>query len=336
MLSFELLSINLYIDLLNYLHLGCSLKSVSNSYIVSKEDLDLFEKFVKNNKAKRTANMHLQNIRRITADLGYELTSERIKEYILDLQSKNVNKARHYATTLKLFIKEIVKSRNPILSRELYDSFKIPKTKTLYRPPILTLDSLKQIFQNINDLGAKTLFLLLVETGLRVGEVMNLRVDQIDLDHRIIKLMKENETKRAYISFLHEKTAKLLRETYLPYHDEFVRKYENSVRKLAAANPNQGIDIENWKAKLFPFREDILRTEIENGMRKILGSTFRLYDLRSFFASYMLKRGANPMIVDFLQGRASPKDFRILQNHYFVISEIELQQNYDKYAPKLL
>jgi hypothetical protein len=26
MLSFELLSINLYIDLLNYLHLGCSLK----------------------------------------------------------------------------------------------------------------------------------------------------------------------------------------------------------------------------------------------------------------------------------------------------------------------
>ena len=28
MLSFELLSINLYIDLLNYLHLGCSLKAL--------------------------------------------------------------------------------------------------------------------------------------------------------------------------------------------------------------------------------------------------------------------------------------------------------------------
>lgn len=58
--------------------------------------------------------------------------------------------------------------------------------------------------------------------------------------------------------------------------------------------------------------------------------------LRSFFASYMIKQGASPMIVNLLQGRVPPQQFRILQDHYFVISDIELQQYYEKYAPRLL
>jgi hypothetical protein len=148
--------------------------------------------------------------------------------------------------------------------------------------------------------------------------------------------MKESETKRAYISFLHQSTARWVKEQYLPYREEFVRKYEDSIRKLAAANPEQGINIEEWKLKLFPFREDILRAEIKEAMKKVLGKEFRLYDLRSFFASYMIKQGASPMIVNLLQGRVPPQQFRILQDHYFVISDIELQQYYEKYAPKIL
>ncbi|WP_256202231.1 site-specific integrase, partial [Sulfuracidifex metallicus] len=120
--------------------------------------------------------------------------------------------------------------------------------------PPLSLATLRQIFENIDDLGAKAIFLLLTETGLRVGEVLGLKVDQIDLDHRIIKIMKENETKRAYISFLHEKTATWFKEKYLLYRKEFIEKYESSIRKLAVANPDQGINMEDWKNKLFPFR----------------------------------------------------------------------------------
>lgn len=326
---------NFFISLI-WQYLGDYLKSASNTYIVTKDDIELFEKFVRENRAKKTADEHIQNIRRILADLNYELIPERIKEYMLDLQSENLNRARHYATTLKLFIKEIIKPKNSRVAKELYDSFKLPKRKFIYKPPPLSLDTLKKIFNNINDLGARALFLLLIETGLRVGEVLGLKVDQIDLEHRIIKIMKESETKRAYISFLHQSTARWVKEQYLPYREEFVRKYEDSIRKLAAANPEQGINIEEWKLKLFPFREDILRAEIKEAMKKVLGKEFRLYDLRSFFASYMIKQGASPMIVNLLQGRVPPQQFRILQDHYFVISDIELQQYYEKYAPKIL
>jgi len=85
---------------------------------------------------------------------------------------------------------------------------------------------------------------------------LGLRLDQVDLEHRVIHIMKDSGTKRVYITFLHESTVKYLKEVYLPYREEFIRKYEGSLRKLAEANPTQGINIEDWKAKLFPFRED--------------------------------------------------------------------------------
>ena len=147
--------------------------------------------------------------------------------------------------------------------------------------------------------------------------------------------MKESETKRAYISFLHESTAKWIKEVYLPYREEFIRKYESSLRKLAEANPTQGINVEEWKEKLFPFREDNLRVEIKEAMRNV-GKEFRLYNMRAFFTSHMIKQKVPGTIVNLLQGRAPPQQFKVMEENYFVISEIELREWYDKYAPKLL
>ena len=314
---------------------GEYLKQTSTTYLVTNEDLKLFEKLLGESRSKKTAEDHLRYLARALADLNYELSPEKLKEYILELSEESKGKAEHIAKALKLFIREVVKLRDSHLARELYDSFRIPRAKTNYRPVSLSLDTVKAIFNKIEDLGARAFFLLLAETGLRVGEVLSLRVNQVDLDHRIIRIMKESETKRAYITFLHESSAKWLREVYFPYREDFIERYESSVRKLAEANPDQNIDIEVWRTKLFPFREDMLRAEIRIAMRKV-GKEFRLYDLRSFFASYLLKQGVSPMIVNLLQGRAPPQQFQILQNHYFVISDIELQQYYEKYAPRLL
>jgi integrase len=205
----------------------------------------------------------------------------------------------------------------------------VPKGKYKHRPENLSVEVLKKVFEVIEHPGAKAYFLLLCETGLRTGEVYSITMNQLDLEHRIIRLMKESETKRAYITFVHPGTANWLREVYLPYRAEFIRKYENAVRQI-------GQDVEKWKEKLFPFQLSDMRISIKEAMRKALGKEFRLYDVRSFWASYMLKQGISPMIINLLQGRAPPEQFKILQQHYFVISDIELQQIFDKYAPKLL
>jgi len=111
-----------------------------------------------------------------------------IWQYLGDYMKSASNK--HYAMALKLFIKEIIKSKNSRVAKELYDSFKLPKRKFNYKPPPLSLDTLKKIFKNIDDLRAKALLLILADTGLRVGEVLSLKIDQIDIEHRIIKIMK--------------------------------------------------------------------------------------------------------------------------------------------------
>jgi len=316
---------NFFLTLL-YQYMGDYLRTTTNTYIVSEEDVKKFEMSI-SNKSKSTKDMRLRYLRRALAELGYELSPDGIREVIAGAETPNI--ARHTANSLKLFIKTVVREKNPALAHLLYSSFTVPKGKYKHRPENLSVEALKKVFNAIEHPGAKAYFLLLCETGLRTGEVYSITMNQLDLEHRIIRLMKESETKRAYITFVHPETANWLREVYLPYRAEFIRKYENAVRQI-------GQDVEKWKEKLFPFQLSDMRASIREAMRKALEKEFRLYDVRSFWASYMLKQGVSPMIINLLQGRAPPEQFKILQQHYFVISDIELQQIFDKYAPKLL
>ncbi|WP_345725203.1 site-specific integrase [Saccharolobus caldissimus] len=318
---------NFFVSVL-YQYLGDYLKNVSSTYIVTEEDVKKFEKSLQG-KSKSTIDMRMRYLRRALAEIGYELSPDGIRDLLAELSEESINVARHTANSLKLFIKTIVREKNLQLAQLLYNSFKVPKSKYKYKPQPLLLETLRKIFDNIDHLGAKAFFLLLAESGLRVGEVYSLKIDQLDLENRIIKVMKETETKRAYISFIHLETVKWLQEVYLPYREEFIRTYEFAVKQI-------GADVEAWKQKLFPFQLADLRASIKEAMRKTIGKEFRLYDLRSFFASYMIKNGVSPMIVNLLQGRAPPTQFQILQNHYFVVSEIELQKIFDEKGPKIL
>nr|WP_012386998.1 tyrosine-type recombinase/integrase [Sulfolobus islandicus]ABE99687.1 integrase [Sulfolobus islandicus] len=316
---------NFFLTLL-YQYMGDYLKTTTNTYIVSEDDVKKFETLL-SNKSKTTKDMRLRYLKRALSDLGYELSPDGIREVIAEAETPNI--ARHMANSLKLFIKTIVREKNPWLAHLLYSSFTVPKGKYKRKPESLNIETLKRIFNAIDHLGAKAYFLLLCETGLRTGEVYSITLDHLDLEHRVIKLMKESETKRAYIAFVHPETAEFLKNIYLPYRDEFIKRYEASVRQI-------GQDVDKWKNKLFPFQLSDIRYSIKQAMKKVLGREFRLYDVRSFWASYMLKQGVSPMIINLLQGRAPPQQFKILQDHYFVISDIELQQIYDKYAPRLL
>jgi integrase len=309
--------------------LGEYIKEPSNTYIVSDEDIKLFEKIMNTQRAKKTAYMRVNSLKRALAELNYELSPSKLKEYMLDVLQESKGRAENVGKALKLFIKEVIKPKNPRIAGELEDVVKIPKYEREYTPMNLTLDTVKQIFNSIEGLGAKAYFLILAETGLRTGEVFSLRIDQVDLTNRVINIGKVSKTKRAYITFIHQTTVEWLRETYLPYREQFVRRYMNSLKAL-------NVNVEEWKVRLFPFDENDIRTEIKIAMRKVLGREFRLYDLRSFFASYMVKQGVNPLIVNLLQGRASPQQFQILQDRYLNLSQKDLQEYYDKYAPRLL
>jgi len=94
-------------------------------------------------------------------------------------------------------------------------------------------------------------------------------------------------------------------------------------------------DVEDWAKRFIPFNRDRLRREIKNTAEQVLGRSFELYELRKFFATYMISQGVPETIVNTLQGRAPPSEFRILIEHYWSPRHEELRQWYLKYAPRV-
>ena len=288
------------------------------SVAVTREHVEAFEKLLKS-KAEQTRRDRIAYLRRALNDLGWELSAERLQEYIAELQEESPHVARHVATTLKSFIKNVLRDPN------LYSAFKTPRVEYGLTAEPLTLEEVRAVARAIEWPPAKAYFALLAETGLRPGEILNARLQDLDLNERMLKIMKAgNSTKRSYIAFFSERLRDYLKEEYLPYREEFIEVREASVRNLLKEG------VAEWRNLLFPFKDSALRAAIYDAMDKALGRRFRLYDLRAFFASYMSLKGVPGQIIDLLQGRVPPREFQVLARHYLVVNIRELRDVYDK------
>lgn len=289
----------------------------SYSVTVTKEHIEAFEKFLRS-KAPKTRSERLRYLRRALDDLGWELSAERLQEYMVELGEESPHVAHHTAKALKLFIKHIIKDSN------LYQAFKTPRVEYGLTAEPLTLDVIKAVARAIEWPPAKAYFTLLAETGLRPGEVLNAKVQDLDLSERILKIMKLGNSKRSYIAFYSVKLRDYLRDIYLPYREEFIKDFEDRVRKLLRE------EFSEWRNLLFPFKDSALRASIYEAMDRVLGRRFRLYDLRAFYATYMSLKGIPGQVIDILQGRVPPKEFQILTRHYLAFNIKELREIYDK------
>jgi integrase len=288
------------------------------SVTVTREHLEAFKKLLKS-KAPKTREERLRYLRRALEDLGWELSAERLQEYIAELSEESPGVAQHTAKALKLFIKHVLRDPN------LYSAFKTPRVEYGLTAEPLTLEEVRAVARAIDWPPAKAYFALLAETGLRPGEVLNARVQDLDLNERMLKIMKAgNSTKRSYIAFFSVKLRDYLRDEYLPYREEFIEVREASVRNLLEEG------VAEWRNLLFPFKDSALRAAIYDAMDRALGRRFRLYDLRAFFASYVSLRGVPGQIIDLLQGRVPPREFQVLARHYLAVNIRELRDVYDR------
>jgi integrase len=288
------------------------------SVAVTREHIEAFERMLKS-KAPKTREERMMYLRRAMEDLGWEFSAERLQEYIVELQEESPHVARHIAVTLKAFIKHVIKDPN------LYNAFKTPRVEYGLTAEPLTLEEVRAVARATEWPPAKAYYALLAETGLRPGEILNARVQDLDLNERMLKIMKAgNTTKRSYIAFFSERLRDYLKEEYLPYRDEFIEVREASVRNLLKEG------VAEWRNLLFPFKDSALRATIYDAMDKALGRRFRLYDLRAFYASYMSLKGVPGQIIDLLQGRVPPREFQVLARHYLAVDIRELREVYDR------
>jgi len=159
-----------------------------------------------------------------------------------------------------------------------------------------------------------------------------LTIDGLNLEHGVVHIGKITETKRAFITFLRPELLDWVKSVYFPHRESWVGR----MTKMWEASNLFGKDvIEKTKLRLIPFDQSRLRREIKDVARQILSREFELYELRKFFATFMISQGVPESIVNTLQGRAPPSEFRVLVEHYWSPRHEELRQWYIKYAPRV-
>jgi len=204
------------------------------SITVTNEHIEKFKKILRD-KAPKTASDRMRYLLRALRDLNYELSTDKLQEYIIDLKEQSIYVAEHTAKALKLFIKHVIKDRN------LYESFKTPRVTEEADKEIPTPNEVRAVAKAINWSPAKAYYCLLAESGLRPGELFKLIISEINIEERTIKPKRVTETKRAYIAFFSKQLQKYLKQVYLPYREEFISKYAKNMKYLIDAKA------EEWK-----------------------------------------------------------------------------------------
>jgi len=322
--------------LLSYLdrYLGDYVRSMGNRWVVTEQDI---EEFIKAKRLKglreRTIKTEVNYIHRVLSELNWVLTPDGIREYLGGLAEDNEHYTlKHTTYSLKSFLKTVLKPKDPALFRALYDTFTVYRPRSNNHTKLPTLEQLCQIWQSLPTIESKFYFALLAETGLRPGEPFLLTIDDLDLEHGMLRIGKVTATKRAFIAFLRPEFLEWVKTNYLPHRESMV---ERMAKLWLASNLFTQEVVENAKRKLIPFDQSRLRHEIKGTAKQVLGRGFELYELRKFFATWMISHGVPESIVNTLQGRAPPSEFRILTEHYWSPRHEELRSWYLRYAPRV-
>ena len=322
--------------LLSYLdrYLGDYVRSAGTKWVATEQDV---EEFIRTKHLKglseKTIRDGVRYIRRALAELNWVLTPDGIREYLAELAEEGeTHVIGHTTASLKSFLKEVLKPRDPGLFALLYSSFTVVRPKNHSKPKLPTIDQLRQIWQGLPTIEARLYFTILAECGLRPSEPFLVGIDDVDLEHGVIHIGKVTETKRAFIAFLRPEVIDWVRANYLPVRDSLIRAKLDIIKAdYLGVKPN----VEDWARRFIPFDRDRLRKEIKDVARQVLGREFELYELRKFFATYMVSRGVPESIVNTLQGRAPPSEYRVLIEHYWSPRHEELRQWYIKHAPRV-
>jgi site-specific recombinase XerD len=168
-----------------------------------------------------------------------------------------------------------------------YEEIQIERPRKEKKLPIVLSGSeIKSLFNTLTNLKHKALLCLLYSAGLRIGEAINLEINDIDSKRMLIHI-KQAKGKKDKYTLLSPVFVKILREYYIAYKPE---KYLFEGQK--------GGKYSNTSA------QKVLKNALfKAGIRK----KATLHSLRHSFATHLLEKGTDVRYIQELLGHSSPK-----------------------------
>ena len=247
-----------------------------------KEDMNM------RNFSKYTYDSYLGKTRDIIRYYGEkqleEVTTEELREFLLKYlkdERKLSDRSINYYNSVIRFIYEVTLDK--LINKKQLPMRK--KKKTVYK--VLTKEELSTFFNVCDNFKFKTIFMLVYGSGLRIGEVANLRVEDIDSKKMRIFVRAGKGNKERY-TILPKQSLEMLREYWKKY-----RQHKRRGRIFLS---------ESGKA----ITVGVIREHFRKYRKKAkINEKATLHTLRHNFATDLIERGATLIQVKELMGHSN-------------------------------
>ena len=230
------------------------------------------------------------------------ITKETVKAY-LDSNDENSWKTNQLKA-LRKYIREHLKLGNWI------NEFTFAKSKAKVKSELPTDEQLAYFVSSIENLEIQIIFLILLNSGLRIGEVLKLRISNIDFETNMIDAseLHEGDTKSSWISFFTTQTNEYLQS----YVDNELESYSDDPKLFAV----------NYKAVQEEFKR----------ISEITNTSINPHLLRTIFSEKCREANLDKEYINAFEGRTQKG---ILDTHYTDYSPKALRKKYDIIEPFL-
>lgn len=165
------------------------------------------------------------------------------------------------------------------------------------RPRVLTTAQAQAILDACEHLRDRLLFALLLDTGMRIGEALGLRHEDMGVADREVAVVPRDNDNRA--------RAKGGRSRTIPASAELMRLYADYLNREYGALDSDYVFVNLWSAPAgrpwsYPAVYDLVRR-----LRVLTGIAFEPHQFRHTYATWLLRRGAGMENVKELLGHAS-------------------------------
>ena len=269
------------------------------------------------NSYKKDLDIYLDYLTMFKKDYRY-MTKEDIIGYLkyLDKLYKNKSIARMVSSTRSFY--NYLKNNN-IIDSNIFNRVKNPKVEKKL-PNYLNILEVEELLYHFKsddpkDIREELIFEIIYSTGIRVSELSNLKIKNIDFDNKQIKVMGKGSKER--IVFYGDVLSKLL-ELYLTSSRPIYENIDNKNDYLLINNKGARLSV----ASIEKYLDDLLK-------RLSLSHRVTPHELRHTFATHMLDNGADLRTIQELLGHESLKTTQI----YTHVSIDRLRNVYAKAHP---
>lgn len=254
---------------------------MNKNYYPSQDPIRKLEQEMKlRNFSQRTVQSYLyyiRNILKFTSKNPKTINTSDIRNYLEDLSKKNSSSSTLNSaySALKFYFEKI-------LHRKFF--INIPRAKKPKRlPEVLTKSEIKEIFSTIQNVKHKLLLVLMYSSGLRVSEVINVRISDINFEDNILKV-RQAKGQKDRMTILSEKVSKIL------------KKYTSNKKYNDYVFPSR-------KNKKLTTRT--VQKVFSNALKKSqIRKSASCHSLRHSFATHLLESGTDIRYIQKLLGHA--------------------------------